>query len=239
MKKNITLILSIAVVSLILTSCLSSGNIESNEKLITVSASGSVTLTPDMATFNVEASETKKTTSEALNETNKKINEVLTILYKYGIDDKDISTNSINLSPRYNWEDGKQILIGQSASQSINVKLKNIDVLGKIIDEIGSISNINLYSINFDKEDKESAYNEARTKAVQNAIAKATTLVEAANMELGEPISISEGSISPYVSYDRVNSSKMLMTESAMAPTQTPTGELTITTSVNIIFNMK
>jgi len=238
MKNKITLILSIIFISIVLTSCLNSKQLNENDKYISVSASGEVTLSPDIATFNVQVDETQKTTSLALNEANKKMSQVLKILYKYEIADKDISTNSINLNPQYNWEDGKQILIGQNARQSINVKLKDISKLGKIIDEISEISNINLYSISFDKEDKTMAYQEARALAVKNAIDKAKILTSAANMELGEPISISEGSTPSYV-YDRLNSSKMMMAESASYQTQTPTGELTISTSVNIIFEMK
>jgi uncharacterized protein YggE len=95
-----------------------------------------------------------------------------------------------------------------------------------------------LYSINFDKEDKTEAYEEARILAVKNAIKKASTLVIAANMELGDPITINEGS-SPYISYDRGNSTKMMVSEAASYSTQTPSGELTITSDVSITFLMK
>jgi len=238
MKKKIALVTSIIFISIILTSCLSSEDLN-NTKVISVSASGDVTLSPDIATFTVEVNETEKTTSEALNSANKKMAEVLRILYSHNIADKDIATTSLNLSPQYNWEDGKRILIGQSASQSINVKIRNIDDLGKIIDEIGKISNINLYSIRYDKEDKTASYEEARIKAVKNAIAKATTLANAANMELGEPISISEGTTPAYSTYNRLNTTKMMVAESASYDTQMPTGELLISTSVNIIFTLE
>lgn len=238
MKKKIALFTSIIFISIILTSCLSSRDIN-NQKVISVSASGEVTLTPDIATFTVEVNETEKTTSEALNSANKKMTEILKILYKYNVADKDIATNSLNLNPQYNWEDGKRILIGQSASQSINVKIRNVDNLGKIIDEIGKITNINLYSIRYDKEDKTASYEEARIKAVKNAIAKANTLANAANMELGEPISISEGSTPSFSTYNRVNTAKMMVAESASYDTQLPTGELLISTSVNILFALK
>ncbi|MGD1823251.1 MAG: SIMPL domain-containing protein [Pleomorphochaeta sp.] len=238
MKKNKLIIFSLFAISLLFTSCLSSKDINKEQKIISISAIGQVNLTPDIVTFNVEANETKKTTSEALNTTNKKISKVLEILYRYGINDTDISTNSLNLYPQYNWEDGKKLLIGQNASQSLKIKLRDIDKLGKIIDEIGQIENINLYSIKFDKDDKSEAYTKARELAVKNAIEKATTLANAANMTLLTPISISEGSASSYVSYDRVNS-KMMMAEASSYSTETPSGELTISTTVNIIFTME
>ena len=239
MKKKIALISSIIFISIILTSCLSSEDMNNNQKVISVSASGEVTLSPDIASFTVEVNEIEKTTSLALNAANKKMAEVLKILYSYNIADKDIATNSLNLNPQYNWEDGKRILIGQAASQSINVKLRDLDNLGKIIDEISNVSNINLYSIRFDKEDKTQSYEEARIKAVKNAMAKANTLASAANMELGDPISISEGSTPAYTTYNRVNTAKMMVAESATYDTQMPTGELSITTTVNIIFDLK
>ena len=238
MKKNITLIITLIFISLLLTSCMSSADGMKNEQRISVSAKGGVTLSPDIATFRVEADETRKTTSEALNAVNKNMATVLQILSSYKIADKDIATNSISLNPQYNWEDGKRVLIGQNASQSLSVKLRDIDQLGKIIDEISKITNINLYSINFDKEDKTEAYEEARILAVKNAIKKASTLANAADMELGEPLTINEGS-SPYVSYDRANSSKMMVSEASSYNTQTPSGELTITSDVSVTFLMK
>lgn len=239
MKKHILLLASVLSITLIFTSCLSTDEINEPEKVITVSAVGEVNLTPDIVTFNIEASEVRDTTSLALNATNEKISKVLKILDIHGIEKKDIKTNSINLYPQYDWKDGERKLIGQSASQSLNIKLRDISQLGSIIDEVGKISNINLYSINYDKDDKQSAYNEARELAVKYAIEKATILANAAGLEIKDTISISEGS-SPFVSYNRVNSSKMMMAESASGySTETPSGELTISTSVNIIFTME
>ena len=239
MNKKTSLIVGILLITVFLTSCLSSQDVKSDDKLLSVSASGEVTLSPDIVTFTVQVNETEQTTSEALNLTNKKISKVLEILYSYNIEEKDVATNSINLNPQYVWEDGNRILTGQSATQSLSVKLRNVNNLGKIIDELSKITNINLYSINFDKEDKTEAYEKARIKAVKNALDKAKVLANAANMEIVEPISISEGSAPAALSYDRSVNAKFMVAESASYSTQTPTGELTITTTVNIIFTME
>ncbi len=237
MKKHFLLIASVLSITLLFTSCLSTDDL--CEKVITVSAVGEVNLTPDIVTFNIEASEVRDTTSQALKATNEKISKVLKILELHNVSTKDIKTNSINLYPQYEWKDGERRLIGQSASQSLQIKLRDISQLGSIIDEVGKISNINLYSINYDKDDKQTAYNEARELAVKYAIEKANILANAADMQIKEAISISEGSPA-YVSYNRVNSSKMMMAESASGySTETPSGELTISTTVNIIFTME
>jgi len=237
MKKHFLLIASVLSITLLFTSCLSTDDL--CEKVITVSAVGEVNLTPDIVTFNIEASEVRDTTSKALNATNEKISKVINILELHNVAKNDIKTNSINLYPQYEWKDGERHLVGQSASQSLQIKLRDINKLGSIIDEVGKISNINLYSINYDKDDKKAAYNEARELAVKYALEKANILANAAGMEIKEAISISEGSPA-YVSYNRVNSSKMMMAESAAGySTETPSGELTISTTVNIIFTME
>ena len=139
MNKKTSLIVGILLITVFLTSCLSSQDVKSDDKLLSVSASGEVTLSPDIVTFTVQVNETEQTTSEALNLTNKKISKVLEILYSYNIEEKDVATNSINLNPQYVWEDGNRILTGQSATQSLSVKLRNVNNLGKIIDELSKI----------------------------------------------------------------------------------------------------
>lgn len=207
---------------------------------ISVSGTGSLSVEPDMATFNVSISQTKETTSEALQATNKKVGEVLASLKEFNIDSKEIKTTSINLSTEYEWIDNKQQIKGQRASQSINVKLKNLDSIGPIIDKLSNINEISLGSISMSKEDTSEDMKQARILSVIDAKTKAQELANAAGMKLGMPLSISYGNSSNdnYYSPMLLKSSMRADSVSESYSTQAPTGEIELNSNVSIIYEL-
>lgn len=233
--KNIAIVLFVA---LLLVSCTAFDN-KNNQQITTcsVSATAEVTVDPDIALFTIEVSEIADTTKKALNQANFKMSALLQTLRDFGILEKDMKTTSINLRPEYNWIDGKQELIGQRARQSVSIKLRDLDKLGNIIDNLSEISGISLGSIVFDKEDKSTAIEEARILAVRKAEQQAKLYAQTTGMELGYPLDINSNSYSP--SPYRMNTlakSAVMYDESASYSTETPVGQSTITSTVNIVY---
>ncbi|MBK5200543.1 MAG: SIMPL domain-containing protein [Spirochaetaceae bacterium] len=209
-------------------------------RTISVSGTGNISVEPDMATFSVSISQTKETSAEALQATNKKVGEVLNALKEFNISDKDIKTTAINLNTEYEWIDNKQQVKGQKASQSINVKLKNLASIGPIIDKLSNINEISLGSINMIKEDTSEDMKQARILSVIDAKTKAQELANAAGMKLGMPLSISYGSSSN----NNYNAPLMMKTSmkadsvSESYSTQAPTGEIELNSNVSIIYEL-
>ena len=143
MRKSGILIV-LAVLLALLTGCQSS---QTAFRTVTVSGKGSVTLTPDMASFSVSIEETADTTSQAQSGANAKMAEITSILEgQYGILAEDIRTTGMSLYPSYRYQDGEQILIGQTASQSLSVTVHRLDDLAPIVDSLSSVSGISLSS---------------------------------------------------------------------------------------------
>jgi uncharacterized protein YggE len=207
---------------------------------ISVNGTGTLSVEPDMATFNVSISQTEKTTSEALQATNKKVTEVLDSLEAFNIANRDIKTTSINLNTEYEWIDKKQQVKGQRASQSINVKLRNLDDIGPIIDKLSNINEISLGSISMDKEDTSIEEQQARILSVIDAKTKAEDIANAAGMKLGMPLSISYGSNSNtnYYSPMLMKSAVRLDSAPESYSTQAPTGEIQLSSNVSIIYEL-
>lgn len=211
-------------------------------RTISVSGTGTVSLDADMVSFRIEVSETAETTALAQQETNRKMSTILAILRENGIEDKDISTTALNFSTNYSWKDGVQTKIGEEVSQTVYVRLYSVDVFAPLADAIGSsVSGISFYNVTFDSTNRKAAENQARELAYKDAMEKAQIYAKAAGLELGDPISIQDG----YSSYAR-NSLDTGVAFAAKAvaadetyTTEAPTGPLSVTSSVDIVFGLR
>ncbi len=228
------------LVVLLAVSCTTTSNITS--KTINVSGTGSVNLKADNVSFRVEISETEDTTALAQQATNKKMSQLLAILRENGISDNDISTTALNFSTNYTWRDGQQQKLGETVSQTVYVRMYNLDGFASLADSIGSnISGISFYNVTFGSSKSKEAENQARELAYEDALKKAQTYAQAAGLTLGEPITIQDGNASTYS--NRMSNDAVMFavaaTEEAAYSTETPTGPLTVSASVEVVFEIK
>lgn len=247
---SVVLLISVAIV-LTLAGCATAPQQSSVEeslvRTISVSGTGTVKVTPDIATFSVGVSESAQTTAEAQQMVNQKMTQILDILKKNGIEAKDMSTNYLTLRPEYNWEDGKQILIGQRASQQVSVTLRGLDKdskkLSTLVDQLGVVTGIEFSSVRFDLQDKSQAYDEARELAVRKAVDKADVYAQSASMAVGTPLSISEQNDVSYGyarnTYLAAPKAMMMEAGSADSSSELPSGELEISCTVYMMFEME
>ncbi|MDD9333512.1 MAG: SIMPL domain-containing protein, partial [Bartonella sp.] len=77
-------------------------------------------------------------------------------------------------------------------SNSLTVNIRDLANAGKIFDQAMALGVNSVNGISFTNADTKPFYKEARKKAVTEAIAKAETLAQAANVKLGKIITISE-----------------------------------------------
>ena len=242
MKKSTLFAVFSVFLLVLLASCSTSNPSNSTERTVSVSGSGTVNLRADMVTFTVTVSETKTTTAEAQKAANAKMSKVLEIVRSFGVTDDNISTSSLNYSTQYKWTDGEEVRIGEQVSQSVTVKLENIDVFGSLVDTLGTnVTGIALNRVNFEASDYTKAAGQARKLAYENARDKAMVYAVASGMVVGRPITINDG----YDSYGSVrytvSDAKMANFEAAAAAgpqTETPTGLLSVTVNTSVVFEL-
>jgi len=222
---------------LLLVSC-NSGKIPN--RTINVSGTGTVNLRADIVTFTVNVNETSDTTAAAQQATNIKMSRVLEIVRSFGIEDDCISTAAMNFQTVYRWENGEQIRVGEQVSQTINVKMKDIESFGKLVDALGAgLSGISLYNVSFEASDYSQAATKARQLAYQNALDKAMTYAMSCGLALGRPISITDG-------YDNYEAARYSVSEAKTAflsmaadvATEIPSGLLSVTVNTNVGFEL-
>ncbi len=239
--RKLTNLAILAMVVLLAVSCATTTTNTAN-KTISVSGTGSVNLKADNVSFRVEISETEETTALAQQATNKKMSQLLAILRENGISDDDISTTALNFSTNYTWRDGQQQKLGETVSQTVYVRMYNLDGFASLADAIGSnISGLSFYNVTFGSSQSAEAENKAREIAYANALKKAQTYAQAAGLTLGQPLTIQDSGSYTYsnkMSTDAVVFASAA-TESASYSTETPTGPLTVSASVDVIFEIK
>jgi uncharacterized protein YggE len=170
------------------------------DSTVTVSGNGKVSGTPDIATFSVTIQETANTSKNASAAANVKTTQVLSILAANNVSKNDIQTAQLTISPQYDWTNGTQTFKGQQATQTINVKLRNINPngssVGAIIDALTVINNITLSGINFDIDNKAPLNNQARSLAYNDAKTKASQYAQLSGLRLGQALTITDNSYS-------------------------------------------
>ncbi len=245
-SKKIVIVLLSAIVLALFASCSTLSGKAEESTVVSVSGSGVVYLEADTVKFSINVNETAETTGEAQQKTNMKITQILDLLRKYEIEDENISTTALNFNSEYYWDNGKQIKIGESVSQTVYVTMKNIERFSSLADELGAqISGISFYNVSFDSTQKVVASKTARELAYQNALEKAELYARQAGLEVVRPLTINEGYVSySTANYKRMYDEDMVMTMAAAeaAPsygTQAPSGLLSATIDVSVTFELK
>ncbi len=165
---------------------------------ITLSADASVTVVPDIAKVNLSIIETGKDVGTIQKTATDKINKLTKELKEIGILEKDIRTSQYNLYPQYSWDSqGKRNFQGYELSETIEVKIRNLDTVGKVLTTATNAGINTIGDLNFSVDEPEKFESEAREKALLKAKEKAESLAKVAGVKLGKIINFSESSNQP------------------------------------------
>lgn len=159
---------------------------------ITVSGEGKVVVIPDLANITLGMQVERKTVAEAQAENTRVMNAIIEKVKSFEVDKKDVQTSSYNISPVYDYVDGRSVLRGYQVSQNIAVKVRNLERVGDIIGAAGSLGANQVGGIEFTTDDVEKVKQEARIKAMENAKDKAEALADVTGVDLRRVISFNE-----------------------------------------------
>src|SRR3990170_3498680 len=170
---------------------------------ISFEGKGEVSASPDIAAISFSVRESSKTMKAAQAVVTDKVNQSLKFLKDNGVVDKDIKTTNYNSYPKYDYSQmpcaqnycppGKQIMTGFEVSQNIEVKVRNIDDSGKIVEGLALAGVTDMNGPNFAIDKEEEFKNEARALAIKDAKDKARTLAKDLGVRLVRIVSFSEG----------------------------------------------
>lgn len=175
---------------------------------ILVTGEGHAELAPDMAILTLTVTREAETARDALDANSVAMAEVLTAMKAAGIRENDLQTSGFSIQPRYfhppvkpsGQREAPQI-VGYTVRNSLTVRVRDISSVGTILDKSVSLGVNEGGNIRFTNEDPSGAITQARTRAVNNAMAKAKTLADAAGVKTGRILEISEHSSNPRPMY--------------------------------------
>jgi hypothetical protein len=143
--------------------------------VVELSVTETVLGAPDTATFSTGVTSKAPTASAALRQNSADMDKVIKQIVALGIKREDIQTSGINLNMDYEYgSDGRQPrFIGYQVTNTVTVKVRQVDRLGAILDAIVSQGANNLSGPFFSIDDDSAAQAEARDKAMKRAQAQA------------------------------------------------------------------
>ncbi len=173
MKTKFIFLISILALGSLLSACVPSTitvQPQPPERTITVSGTGKVTLTPDIAYISIGVNTQNASAKDAVAENNTQSQAVITSIKGFGVADKDIQTTNFSIYPQQQFDaNGKQTGVTYMVNNVVYVTIRDLSKLGDLLDSTVSSGANNINSIEFDVADKTSALAQARQAAVAEA----------------------------------------------------------------------
>jgi uncharacterized protein YggE len=208
------------------------------EHTISVTGTGRVVISPDVADLRVGVMVTKSTVKAARQAAAESMTKVVAALKKLGIDDKDIQTTILSLQPTYDYSNSGNPprLTGYTLMNSVAVTVRNLDKVGDAIDGSLAAGATTFDGITFRVDDPAKAEAQARDAAMVQAKAKADTLAKAAGVSIVGVASISETSSPiPYPVYYSRDAAGAATDKAVSTPVEAGTNEVTVTVAVSYL----
>jgi uncharacterized protein YggE len=199
---------------------------------ITVSASGEVTVVPDIATVTFGVLVTRETAQNAQAAANAVIAAAVRNLHALNIPDRRIQTADMELQPHY---DSSGAVTGYQASQTLSIVVGRLRQVGRVVDAGVSAGANNNVGIAFGLRDENAAHTAALRAAVGVARARAAVAAAALGRSLaGAHVQLTETSAAqprPVVEYGAARAPTP-----GAPPTQTFGGTLTVREDVTLTY---
>lgn len=206
MKKHIVAVAFGALCALFLTACngtaapAAGGSVQvpdriqienADSQVITVNASESVKVVPDMAQVIYGITTQNEDAAKCQEETAEKMNQLIATLKELGIEEKSIQTSNYDLNPRQDWNNNGAI-VGYEMSAQVTVSDIPLDQVGDILSKSVSAGVNQVQSVTYLSSQYDASYQEALKKAVASAQEKAQALADASGSTLGHAVKITE-----------------------------------------------
>ncbi len=210
------------------------------QRTITITGEGESVGVPDIAYIDTGVVTEGKTAGEALTANTKAMNAIFKGLEEAGIEKRDMQTSQFSVYPVYEQIEPQTQpqmpkIGGYRVQNQLTVKVRNLDALGGILDQVVKLGSNQLSGIRFAIDKPEPLIDEARKKAVADALRKAKLYAGAAGVALGPIQTITESSMG-YAPQPMYAKSMMAMERDSSVPVAA--GEQTLSASVTLVIRI-
>jgi uncharacterized protein YggE len=203
--------------------------------LLTVAAQAESRRVPDVATISAGVVTQAADANAAMRDNATQMEKVMAAIRAAGIAERDVQTAGISVQPQYRYaENQPPVITGYQASNTVNLKVRDIGKLGKVLDALvaNGANQVNGPSFEVDKPD--AAYDEARIAALRKSEARAETYAKAKGLRVRRVVAINEGgSFQPPIPVMRAQ-----MMEAKGADTSVSPGETVLSVNIDVVFEL-
>jgi len=167
--------------------------------LVRLTIAESLRTPPDEASITVATQAKASTATGAVAANKVKMEKLLSAIRAAGIRERDTQTQGIQLQPDYRWDQpapgapGRQTLVGYVASNSVQIRTRNIDKLTSLLDVLTTAGADSVYGPNFAISDTAPLKREARLRALKRGEAEATQYARNSGYKSVRLLSVEEG----------------------------------------------
>lgn len=231
---------------------------------ISVDGEGDMFAVPDVATFTYSVTENAKDVTAAQTAATKEANAILDYLKSQGVADADVKTTDYSINPHYDYQNsvcaqpliyggssssdvavssaycppGRSVITGYDVSQTVSVKVRDMEKAGAILSGVGSKGATNVSGLSLTVSNEDALLIQARGKAIDDAKHKADELAKQLGVSLVRIVGYSEGGNGGPIYYAKAMD--MAAGTSASAPTpQIATGQNKLTSNVTIVYEVR
>lgn len=208
-------------------------------RTISVSGTGSVNLIPDLAFVNIGVHSQNVDVAKAIEENNAQTNKVKEVLVKFGVSEKDIQTSNFSVYTNQQYDNsGAPLEMSYAVDNTLNVTVREMSKLGKLIGETTRSGANQIYGIQFDVADKNKGIVDARKLAYEDARTQAREMAAILGVQLGDvqQVTVSIGNTSQPMGYGMGGA---MNPEAAKSNVPISAGQLVITVGVDMLYAMK
>jgi uncharacterized protein YggE len=200
-------------------------------------ARGESRVTPDVAVVSAGVLTQSADAGTAMRDNAARMTRVLAALKAAGIADKDIQTQSINLSPQYRYANNETpVITGYQANNTVTVRFRDIGKSGAVLDALVKQGANQINGPTLTVESPEASQDAARLSAMKILRARAELYAKAAGLKVGRILQLSES-----VDYNPVPMpvmARMASADGGMEKTSIAAGEQGIGVTVNAVFEL-
>lgn len=180
------------VAALFLSSSLAFASPLPNKPHIYVEGSAEIEVIPDQMTISLGLSHEDMEVAVAKQDVDKRSAQLIATVKAMGIESRDLATTALQVTPVYDYVDGKQVPRGSRVYRQVEITLRNLEKYGELMQALMDAKISNTVDTNLGVSDEKTVSDQSLIKALDDARARATALVESQGKKLGEVYSVSE-----------------------------------------------
>jgi uncharacterized protein YggE len=214
---------------------------EPHRSTVSVRGSGSVNAVPDQLRLSVQIMTRGESASAAMTEAGKRTRAVLDMLKGYGVEDKDIRTSRVGVTPVYDYEKRIQPppIISYNGTNEFTVlfRQKQMERVGEFLDRAVTAGASTFGGLIYESSRQRELEREALAAAAADARSRADVLARQLGGTLGRVLSIDE--LPAGTPRRQKAMTQAFAVEQSQSAAPVMTGELSMSVTVDVIFELK